>query len=352
MDGYPLENSLQRGIGRVISETVRRSSDRVDYTIGIQTEVRQETIEGVVFEKCVRDPASVGKSGTGRQSSDRPPDLPQSLRDSDVYHSSFFMPSPVEDIPKIQAVYDMIPEQFPKLLGRWGRREATRKRAAILQADVLVCISHATRDALLSVYPDYTGRIEVVHLGADHLACKQAIQPPPTDSPYVLFVGHRHTYKNFRGVIRALRSEFWPRGVKLRVVGRPLNIIERAQLWKNRVNRKVIWEQSVSDAELAGLYQSAAAFVFPSVAEGFGLPVIEAQINGCPLAASDTSVFREVAGDGAVFFDPQDPDDMARALARSIESRDELVVAGAANASRFTWDRAADQMVELYRSCQ
>jgi glycosyltransferase involved in cell wall biosynthesis len=108
----------------------------------------------------------------------------------------------------------------------------------------------------------------------------------------------------------------------------------------------------VSDAELEGLYAAADAFVFPSLYEGFGLPVLEAMTRGVPVASSDRSSLPEVAGDAALLFDPERVDEIAGAIRRLLADgslADRLRTAGREQAARFTWAQTARRVLESYR---
>ena len=108
----------------------------------------------------------------------------------------------------------------------------------------------------------------------------------------------------------------------------------------------------VTRQELARLFSHAALFVFPSLAEGFGLPLLEAMACGCPVVASDIAVIREVAGDAAGYFDPRDERAIARAMRGVLDSPDrraELVAAGAARTAAWSWDAAASKFLHLAR---
>jgi alpha-1,3-rhamnosyl/mannosyltransferase len=108
----------------------------------------------------------------------------------------------------------------------------------------------------------------------------------------------------------------------------------------------------VDDATLDGLYRAADCFVFPSLAEGFGLPVLEAMLRGAPVACSETSSLPEVAGDAALLFDPLDVDAIADAIRRLLaepEQAARLREAGLRQAARFTWDEAARRTLASYR---
>jgi len=317
----------------------------VDFTIGSRVPTTWPAIAGVNYEvdslldRGDIDPAS------GKRLRKIGGTVPVSLTTTDIYHSHYFVRCPVREPVVIQHVHDMLPERMPEIMGWWGKREVERKRVAIFAADGLICLSSATRDELQRVYPTLQTPMYVVHLAGEHLAV--ATEPGPVE-PYVLFVGHRHIYKNFHCVLRAMRAGDWPKDLELHVVGRPPNVIEKLLIHRYRLARRVRWLGSVGDAELAMKYARAAAFVFPSLMEGFGIPVLEAQRNGCPLVASDIPVFREVAGDGAEFFDPRDPESLAAAVARTVAKRSDVIQRGFFNTSRFSWRKTADETVKIY----
>jgi alpha-1,3-rhamnosyl/mannosyltransferase len=107
----------------------------------------------------------------------------------------------------------------------------------------------------------------------------------------------------------------------------------------------------VSPADLEGLYAAAACFVFPSLREGFGLPVLEAMRRGVPVACSNASAVPEVAGDAALLFDPHSPNDLAAAVTRLLRDRglaDELAARGRVRAAEFTWRRAAEETLASF----
>ena len=135
--------------------------------------------------------------------------------------------------------------------------------------------------------------------------------------------------------------------------GRPeLETHEIELLIAHRLEDRVVLLPGVSDDTLRVAYAGAAAFVFPSLAEGFGLPVIEAMGCGCPVIASDIAVFREVAGEAALYFDPHDPAALATAMRRSLEptTRTALAAAGRKRAADFSWDKSAAILRGVYES--
>ena len=208
----------------------------------------------------------------------------------------------------------------------------------------------AGRRVVLRDFPD---RITVTHLG-NNLA-STAGQPAPDGFPakYVLFVGTRNTYKNFplfiEGVAPLVRAD-----AELGVVcigGGAFNDSERALLERESIGSRVI-QRSVGDHELASCYANAAAFVFPSLYEGFGIPIVEAFACGCPALLANASCFPEIAGDAARYFDPQDRESLSSELRTILGDpavRETMRAKGRARAKELTWEATAEKTLDVYR---
>ena len=106
---------------------------------------------------------------------------------------------------------------------------------------------------------------------------------------------------------------------------------------------------AVYGATKAALYEGAAALCYPSLREGFGLPVLEGMAHGTPVVTSRGTATEEVGGGAVVLVDPLDPDDIARGIGEALDRREELAAAGPARAALFTWPRTADAVVDTYR---
>jgi glycosyltransferase involved in cell wall biosynthesis len=219
-----------------------------------------------------------------------------------------------------------------------------------------ICISQATANDLLAFYPEVASRVRVIYHGAEHLGGGPRVDSPDyaahrNVSDYALFVGDRTSYKNFSIVLQAMTHKAWPVSVRLHVVGPAWSPAEEALARSFGLSGRVEYVGKLSDQELRREYQDATCFVFPSLLEGFGIPVVESQANGTPVVCSDIPVFREVAGTAAVFFDPRFAERLAEAVA-SVQEEDvrrQLIAAGLANVRRFCWDRAAKETVAVYQ---
>jgi glycosyltransferase involved in cell wall biosynthesis len=355
IDGVVFDTGPHYGIRRVFFETLSRLAGRADLTLWLRAPA------AAPLPRSVRVVADRGRNygprydviGRLRRYWARA-HPPRGLRQADLFHTSYFTRCPVSGPVSVVSVYDMVAERMFPVCGDWAIQSIAEKRAAILSAALCVCISLATADDLVRFYPQVAGRIRVIPLGAEHLAGASQTPAPPADAaggePFALFVGHRYQYKNFPLVLDALCHPAWPRGLAVHVVGPAF--AEHEQLLVNALGLegRVRYLGRLSDDELRVQFHAARCFLFPSLLEGFGLPVLEAQVSGCPAVLSDIPVFHEVAGDGALFFDPRRGEKLAEAVAAVTEPdvRRRLLEAGHKNATRFSWDHCADQTLAVY----
>lgn len=215
------------------------------------------------------------------------------------------------------------------------------------RADGLICGSAAARDEVCATLRLDPARFAVVHHGRDPAARRGA--RAGGDGRIVLCVGAKRPHKNQELIVRALRA--LPDDVVLVLAGHAEPYEQRlrelaAQLG---VATRVRFEGYVSEAELQALWESAWVYAMPTLAEGFGLPLLEAMDRGVPVAASDLPVLREVAGDVPEYFDPRDPADAARAILAVAADGAERVERGRRRAAAFTWQVAARGTMDAYR---
>ncbi len=277
----------------------------------------------------------------------------------DIVHQTYYFP--VTCAPKgarrVVTVYDMIHERFSTIFPPNNRLLAWKKRA-VLRADHVICISENTRRDLLEICNLRSDKVSVIHLGFDRLVAPMALQkqePQPGCLPYIFYVGERGGYKNFAGFLRAFGSSPWLRQ-NFRVIcfgGGLLRSDELCLISELGIPQHQVSQIGGGDDRLAAHYRNAAAFVYPSLYEGFGIPPLEAMSLDCPVICSNTSSLPEVAGAAAAYFDPHDTDSMRFALEHTLGSSErchELVELGRERYTRFTWDRCTDSTMEIYRS--
>jgi glycosyltransferase involved in cell wall biosynthesis len=277
-------------------------------------------------------------------------------RPADVVHRTYYYPQPPapRSAKVVLSVFDLIHEKFGDSFKAVDRDRVIRaKRRAVQAADMVVCISHSTRNDLLAAHPVDPARVFVTHLGYDPL-------PEPSDRPdewhgrpYLLFVGTRPRYKNFARLLEAFASSS-----RLR---RDFDLVcfgggawtqdESASISRLGVASHV-HHRSGNDHQLAEAYRNAVMFVYPSLYEGFGIPPLEAMSAGCPVACSDVSSIPEVVGPAGAYFDPTDVDAITavlEAVAFSDTQRRVLIGSGYERCTKFSWPRCAAETLALYR---
>ena len=243
----------------------------------------------------------------------------------DVFHFSDWMYPPQRGGIRSTMIHDLVPLHFPDWVHRRTQRMHGAKYRHVAHAcDVVMVNSEFTGADVAATLGVDPARIHVAYPGVDPSFTPDG---PHAEGEYVLAVGTLEPRKNLANAIAAADRL----GLELRVVG--------ARGWGGveARGRRVTWLGSPADDELPALYRGAAAFVYPSRFEGFGIPVIEAMASGTPCVVSSHPSLDEAAGDAAVRADPDDPEAVATAIERARSERDELVRRGLEHARRFTW---------------
>jgi glycosyltransferase involved in cell wall biosynthesis len=264
-------------------------------------------------------------------------------------------PGAVSVVTILDVIYASHPEAHT-LLRRAGMRLLVPRTARA--ADRVITLSEASAAEISRVLGVPRERIDVAHLGGKPPG---PATPEPElrgqlalgDAPVVLSVSARRPHKNLRRLLAAFaRLEAEPAPlIVLPGYPTPFEHDLQKEARSLGISDRVRFLGWVSDEDLEGLYRAATCFVFPSLAEGFGIPVLEAMERGVPVACSDASSLPEVAGDAARYFDPRDEAEIAAAVGELLDSPDErerLARAGRERAAQFRWERTARETVESY----
>jgi glycosyltransferase involved in cell wall biosynthesis len=281
-----------------------------------------------------------------------------------LYHSPYYLMPYRPGRPSLLTVYDLIPLLFPQTVSRRARLFFRWTTALALRAAVrVVAISEATRRDLLAAYRSLLEKVVVTPLAADPAFHPRS--PAEVESlrrryalpeRYVLYVGSGKPHKNLTQLVGAwsrIRRSPPATGTSLVIAGpSDPRYLEPRQRADTLGLDDVVWLGPVPEPDLPALYTGATVFVFPSLYEGFGLPVLEAMACGTPVACSNTSSLPEVTGDAALTFEPTDAASIADALAHLLGDADlraELRGQGLRRAAGFSWERTARQTLAQYR---
>lgn len=273
--------------------------------------------------------------------------------DFDLFHPTYYDPYYFRDLkkPLVITVHDMTHERLPEYF--WAEDPLTyQKRLNIERADKIIAISETTRQDVITYAGVDPEKIELIYHGID-LKHPVDVRPVPDLPPnYILYVGDRSGFKNFYLFARAFRefSEKFPDIELVLSGGGRLAVAEKEYLNNLGITGKVR-HYHVTDEELNFLYSNARVFVYPSLYEGFGFPILEAFRARCPVVLSDIPCFTEIAADGAEYFASKDLDSLVAALERVIcdsTLRSELVARGEERVKAFPLERSVQRTLELY----
>jgi len=277
-----------------------------------------------------------------------------------IFHSTYFTTYKSLGIPQVLTVHDMIYEKFPEFFNRKSDLEFIKqKKKCIDSADSIICVSHSTKKDLMDTYDINENKISVVYLGVsskfkeikDRNLIKKLLDKKGIKKPYLLYVGQRYSYKNFLTFIHA---HHLLNDVNLNIIcvgGGQFNEKECSLFEKFGIKDQVHIFTHASDDELALLYNGASAFVFPSLYEGFGLPILEAMACGSPMTISNISSLPEIAGEAALYFDPKNEIDMMRKIKQTISDgkNSSRVKLGLNRVRNFTWEKTAKETLDIYK---
>ena len=269
----------------------------------------------------------------------------------DIVHETYYAPK--RTAPKssriVTTIHDTIPERFPHFFPGFKVHYA-QKQKVLARADRVICVSESTRRDMLELYDVDPARVFVVHLGSSIVSPKE--DRIDMGMPYFLHVGMRYKHKNFDGLVAAFGDAHLYRTHKLvSFSAAPLTEGELTAMERAGVPKKRVIRVGGDDNVLARYYAGAEALVFPSMYEGFGIPLLEAMRCSCPIITSNISSLPEVAGDAAIYCDPGDIKSISEAMAKiasSPDTRASLIAKGLERAQKFSWDCCTQETYTVY----
>jgi glycosyltransferase involved in cell wall biosynthesis len=286
--------------------------------------------------------------------------LPAAVRRTapELLHNVFNTAPAALSVPQVTTIHDVVFKRHPETHGLLAKGVDILVPLAARRSERVITDSEASKSDIVRFLELPADHVDVAPLGP---GIPEGIEGPPPaeirdrfelgDSPLVLSVLAKKPHKNATRLIEAFALV--PQGV-LVMPGYSTNHERelRERIDDAGLGARIHLLGWVDDTLLDGLYRAADCFVFPSLAEGFGLPVLEAMIRGVPVACSNTTSLPEVAGDAALLFDPIDVEAIAISICRILEDRElaeRMGRAGRERAARFTWEETARQTLASYR---
>ncbi|MBY0426505.1 MAG: glycosyltransferase family 4 protein [Cytophagales bacterium] len=279
-------------------------------------------------------------------------------QDFKIYHGlDFFVPASTQ-FKKIVTVHDLAVYKP----GFWNEKEAKTSIAGFEKIlfkhrpDHVITVSESVKNEFLEKFSSFEGRVSAIYHGADHFIVPNP-GAPIYDFPYVFYLGTVEARKNIIGLVKAFELLASKNSDIRLIIGGQAGFRSdevREKIDSSPFKNRIIWNEKVSDREVKNIMQHCTVFCYPSLYEGFGIPLVEAMASGAPIITSNFGAMKEIAGNAALLFDPYGPvDDLADKLdqvASSPSLQSDLRNRGYSRIHEFTWEKAAKKTLDIYKS--
>ncbi|GIZ07427.1 glycosyltransferase family 1 protein [Flavobacterium sp. UMI-01] len=278
--------------------------------------------------------------------------------DFDVFHPTYYdtyFLNKVKNKPFVVTFYDMIHEKFGNQFEelRLDTKMFDNKKRLLDKASRVIAISETTKNDLIDIFDVDSSKIDIVYLG-NSLENVDRNSIRLINKDYILFVGNRGIYKNFNFFIKSIAPLILDNDLTVICAGGGAFTIEELLLIKDLgVEKQVLFRPILSDDVLSNYYSHALFFCFPSLYEGFGIPVLESFACECPALLSNGGSLSEVGGDAGVYFDPINEDSLFEAAKQLFENeslRLSLKVKGYNRLNYFSWDKTFHEHLNVYKN--
>lgn len=268
----------------------------------------------------------------------------------DIIHKTYYSRNNLNG-KSVCTVYDLVNEKFRKYFKN-SEYISELKKKTIDNCEHIICISENTKKDLIDIFKVPENKISVTLLASSYT--NKEINKNKKFKNHLLFVGSRKGYKNYEGFLNAISiSEKLRNNFKFifyggeKVKNEDINLIK-----KHKISFDKILFLNDKNFKLSYMYSNVEALIYPSLYEGFGIPILEAMNFGCPVISSDAGSLREVGGDGISYFDPSDPENMAHVIEKKLFSKEELkksISYGFNRTNYFSWSNCAEKTLNIYK---
>jgi glycosyltransferase involved in cell wall biosynthesis len=265
-------------------------------------------------------------------------------------------------IPSVVTIHDLIFYRYPQYYPYFDRKIYELKvRYASIHADKIIAVSEQTKLDLINFFNVEESRIEVIYQNCDPIFLSEVTEHEKTrirntynlPEEFLLNVGTIETRKNSLLIVKALKK--LQDNIHLVIIGKetPYTQVVKKFIANNNLMSRVHFLKNVSFQDLPGIYQQASIFIYPSVFEGFGIPVVEALSSGIPVIAATGSCLEEAGGKNSIYVDPNDSDELANQinlLINNTEKRELMIRSGFEHINNFSNQQIADKLFKLYQN--
>jgi glycosyltransferase involved in cell wall biosynthesis len=278
----------------------------------------------------------------------------------DLMHFTYFSIPVFYNKPFVVTIHDLIinhystgkasTKAFPIYL---LKREAYKKiiKNSAQRAKKIIAVSSATKEEIIDHLGVNPSKISVIYEGVDDF--DKGSKPSRVKSPFILYVGNFYPHKNVEKAVEAFAQAKIPKSSKFILVGKEdyfrQRIIDKVK--KLGIGSRVEFTGQISDEDLGNYYKKATATIAPSLMEGFGLPALEAMRSECLVICSDIPSLREVCRDAAIYFNPEDLQEVKDSIEKSFtDDNSSLIEKGKKRALEFSWKKMAQEVLKIYES--
>lgn len=349
---YPALSQIYGGVSRYICELIKELSSEIEidmsilYTDNIYLDEMQfHNIKHLISKKNFK-----GKKRIEQIINTVYANYKITKNNYDIFHATYSDSYFLKKVKKpiVVTIHDMINEKLSEYHVSHAK-DIISKKNLIYNSAHIIAISENTKKDILEIYPINGNKISVIYHGQSTYSQKISINE---FGKYILYVGRRTRYKNFLFFVESIAPLLVKdKELKLICAGPTFTEKEQAFFSKLMITNRVL-AISADDGLLNNLYSHALVFVFPSIFEGFGIPILEAFSNKCPVCLSNTSCFPEIAGQAAIYFDPFDKESIYNSVNKIINDRQltlELIHLGSQRLSLFSWRKTAQQTLSIYK---
>ena len=267
-----------------------------------------------------------------------------------TYFNNYFLPL-IQQKPYIITIYDTIHEIFPSYF-RQNDKTALKRKELILAANRIIAISENTKKDIIRLYNIDPNTIDVIYLGYESIEQTTLLNNSQLPENYILFIGNRSRYKNFTFFITAV-AEFLKSDTNLFLVCTGFSFtIEEKILFTNLGIKNKVKHIFFQESNLFTIYKHAKLFVYPSLYEGFGLPILDAFNAKCPTILSNASCFPEIAQDGALYFEVGNIDSLKTKINDLLTNntlKEDLIKKATKRLEDFSWDNTREKTFSSYK---